>query len=56
MASIINKLKSFARTPQGQKLMNQAQRELSKPGNQQKLRKLTDRLRGGGSSGGRRPY
>lgn len=46
MASIVDRLKAFARTPKGQQAIAKAQRELSKPGNQQKLRKLTERLRG----------
>jgi hypothetical protein len=54
MASIVNRLKALARSPKGQRVIAQAQRELSKPGNQQKLRKFTDRFKGGG--GGRRHY
>lgn len=46
MASILNRLRAFARTPKGQRLVAQAQRELSKPSNQQKLRKLSSRLKG----------
>lgn len=52
MASIINRIMAFARTPKGQRLMGQAQRQLSKPSNQQKISKLAARLRSGGSSGG----
>ncbi|GAA0261684.1 hypothetical protein [Cryptosporangium japonicum] len=46
MASIMNRIRAFARTPKGQQLISQAQRELSKPSNQQKLRKLSSRLKG----------
>lgn len=46
MASIINRLMAFARTPKGQRVIAQAQRELSKPSNQQRLRKLSSRLKG----------
>ncbi|GAA3384391.1 hypothetical protein [Cryptosporangium minutisporangium] len=53
MASIINKLMAFARSPKGQQTIARAQRELGKPGNQDKLRKLSGRLRGGGSGGTR---
>ena len=52
MASIINKIMAFARSPKGQQAISKAQRELAKPGTQQKLRKLTGRFRGGGQSGG----
>jgi len=54
MASIINRIMAFARSPKGQQAISKAQRELGKPGNQEKLRKLSGRLRGGGTSGGRR--
>jgi hypothetical protein len=54
MASIINRIMAFARSPKGQQAISKAQRELAKPGNQEKLRKLTGRFRGGGHSGGRR--
>ena len=56
MPSLINKLMAFARSPKGQQTIAKAQRELAKPGNQEKLRKLTGRLRGGGGTGGRRHY
>ncbi|WP_170323618.1 hypothetical protein [Cryptosporangium phraense] len=46
MASIMNRLRAFARSPQGQRLAARAQQELSKPSNQQKLRKLSSRLKG----------
>jgi hypothetical protein len=56
MASIINRIMAFARSPKGQQAISKAQREMQKPGNQEKIRKITGRLRGGGghSNGGRR--
>jgi hypothetical protein len=45
MASLSNRLKALARSPQGQKLVARAERELAKPENQARLRKLTNRLR-----------
>jgi len=55
MASIMNRIMAFARSPKGKQAISKAQREMQKPGNQDKLRKLTGRLRGGGQ-GGRRQY
>ena len=52
MPSIINRIMAFARSPKGQQAIAKAQREMQKPGNQDKLRKITGRLKGGG--GGRR--
>jgi hypothetical protein len=52
MASIVNRLKAFATSPQGKKVIAKAQSELSKPQNQQKLRKLTEKLK----STGKRPH
>lgn len=46
MASLADRLKAFSRTPQGQKVVARAQRELAKPANQQRLRQLSERLRG----------
>lgn len=43
--SIVNKIKTFLSSPQGRKLTTQAQQQLSKPENQQKLRGLASRLR-----------
>ena len=50
MASIINRIMAFARSPKGQQAIAKAQRELQKPGNQQKINKLAARLRSRGSN------
>ena len=44
MASPINKLLSFARSPQGQRAINQARQKLNTPQNQQKARQAMQRL------------
>jgi hypothetical protein len=51
MASLANRIKALARSPQGKRVIARAERELSKPANQEKLRRLSERLR---SRGGRR--
>lgn len=48
MATLADRLKALARTPRGQRVIAQAQRELAKPANQQRLRKLSERLRARG--------
>jgi hypothetical protein len=46
MASLAQRLRTFLARPKGQRLINQGQRQLAKPENQQKLRSLLARLRG----------
>lgn len=46
MASVGQRVKNFMRGPQGRKLVAQGQRQLKKPGTQQKLRRLAQRLTG----------
>ena len=45
MASIVDRLAKLARGPQGQKLINQAKEQASKPENRQKVEQLKQRLR-----------
>ena len=52
MPSMADRIKAFARSPQGRKLSDQAQRQLQKPENQRKLRQLAAKLQGRG----RRPH
>jgi hypothetical protein len=44
MASLMNKLQTFARSPQGKKLLTQARGYASKPENQAKLKSLGSRF------------
>ena len=44
MASLMQRIKNFADSPRGKRLIEQGQRELSKPENQSKLRQLAARL------------
>jgi len=48
MASLIDRVRSYLRTPQGQRNMAKAKAMARDPRNQQKLRGLLARLRGGG--------
>ena len=43
--ALTDKIKSFMSSPKGRQLMDRGQRELSKPENQQKIRKLLNRNR-----------
>lgn len=43
MSGLMNKLKAFARSPQGKALMDRARRELAEPENRRRLQKLKDR-------------
>lgn len=44
MASLVNKITSFIRSPRGQKMMEQGKRQLAKPQNRRKLDQLTSRF------------
>ena len=46
MATLMQRLQTFLRSPQGQKLVQQGQRQLAKPENQARLHKIVNRLRG----------
>jgi hypothetical protein len=46
MATIVQRLQKFLRGPQGQRLVQQGQRQLAKPENQARLRKALARLPG----------
>ena len=46
MATIMQRVAKFLRSPQGQKLVDRGRRELAKPGTQQKLRQVVGRLQG----------
>jgi hypothetical protein len=49
MASLANRLRNLASSPQGRKVMARAQTELAKPQNQAKLRKAIAKLSGRGA-------
>ncbi|MGW4947499.1 hypothetical protein ACWEOZ_38610 [Actinoplanes sp. NPDC004185] len=44
MATLMQRLQMFLRSPQGQKIVQQGQRQLAKPENQARLRKLATRF------------
>jgi hypothetical protein len=44
MATLMQRLQKFLRSPQGQRLVQQGQRQLAKPENQARLRRLATRL------------
>jgi hypothetical protein len=46
MTTLMQKLQTFLRSPQGQRLAQQGQRQLAKPENQARIRKIVTRLRG----------
>ena len=46
MASVGQRVKAFMQGPQGRKLVARGQRQLQKPGTQQKLRQFAQRLTG----------
>jgi hypothetical protein len=46
MASLAQRLRAFLASPKGQQLVQQGQRQLAKPQNQQRLRSLLGKLRG----------
>ena len=45
MATMVDRIRTFLHNPQGQRLTRQAREQLNKPDNQQRLRKLAQRLR-----------
>ncbi|MGC5010432.1 hypothetical protein ACLQ2R_06665 [Streptosporangium sp. DT93] len=47
MASMIDRIKNYLRTPQGQRNMEKAKTMARDPRNQQKIRGLLNRFRGG---------
>ena len=44
MASLVNKITSFIRSPRGQKLIDQGKREAAKPENRDKINQITSRF------------
>ena len=46
MATLMQRVQMFLRGPKGQKLVQQGQRQLAKPENQAKLRKIATKLQG----------
>jgi predicted house-cleaning NTP pyrophosphatase (Maf/HAM1 superfamily) len=46
MASLAQRLQKFLRSPQGQRLIQEGQRQLAKPENQAKARRLLSKLQG----------
>lgn len=44
--SLQNRLRSFLRSPKGQQMVDRGRREMSKPENQAKIRRLLNRNRG----------
>ena len=46
MATLMQRLQMFLRSPQGQKIVQQGQRQLAKPENQAKLRRLATKFQG----------
>ncbi|GIH99313.1 hypothetical protein [Planobispora takensis] len=57
MASLISRIRSYLSTPQGRRNLEKAKTMARDPRNQQKVRRLISRFRGGQSrSVNRRPY
>jgi hypothetical protein len=46
MPSLAERLQKFLASPQGKRLVAEGRRQLAKPENQNRLRRLLDRLRG----------
>ena len=46
MASLAQRLQKFLRSPQGQRLIDEGRRQLAKPENQAKARRLLTKLQG----------
>jgi predicted house-cleaning NTP pyrophosphatase (Maf/HAM1 superfamily) len=46
MASLMQRLQQFLRSPQGQRVIQQGQRQLAKPENQAKARRLLAKFQG----------
>jgi len=46
MPSLVQRIKAFLNSPKGRQVVDRGRRELAKPGNQDKLRRLVTRLKG----------
>ena len=46
MASLVERIRMFLRSPQGRQIVDRGRRELAKPSNQQRMRQAVARLRG----------
>ncbi|WP_238013813.1 hypothetical protein KZZ52_15645 [Dactylosporangium sp. AC04546] len=46
MATLSQRIRAFLTSPKGQRLIQQGQRQLAKPENQQRLRRLFTKLQG----------
>lgn len=46
MASLSQRIRAFLGSPQGKRVISQGQRQLAKPENQQKLRRLLGKFQG----------
>jgi hypothetical protein len=44
MSALVQKISKFLRSPQGRQLIDRGRREMAKPGNQEKLKRLASRL------------
>jgi hypothetical protein len=44
MATLMQRLQNFLRSPQGQRIVQQGQRQLAKPENQARLRRLATKI------------
>jgi hypothetical protein len=47
MASIVQRIMNFLNSPKGRQAVDRGRRELAKPENQEKLRRLGSRFKGG---------
>ncbi|WP_203901427.1 hypothetical protein [Virgisporangium aliadipatigenens] len=46
MASLVQRLKNFLNSPRGRQVIDRGRRELAKPANQDRLRRLAARTKG----------
>jgi hypothetical protein len=46
MSSLVGRVKVFLQSPRGRQLVDRGRRELAKPGNQQRLRRILARFKG----------
>ncbi|GIG92842.1 hypothetical protein [Plantactinospora endophytica] len=46
MASLVQRIRMFLRSPQGRQIVERGRRELAKPSNQHRIRQIAARLRG----------
>ncbi|MGC4807215.1 hypothetical protein [Micromonospora sp. DT233] len=44
MSALLQRITQFLRSPKGQQLVDRGRREMAKPANQQKLKKVASRL------------